>query len=302
MAENDAAAAGEGQDTGAAPPPDASAPPPAGTDTGAADKTRGADGKFTAKAAEPPAWGDIVKGIGDEKIRGHLERFTSLEEAGKGLLSLRQQISTAREGWVRPPYEGMPEEEKKAWHKATGIPDEPAAYGIAPPEGADDATKDRYGKALAAFHEVGAPRSVVELAFKMHEDLGKEASAAAAAAFDAEVQKAGADLKQEWGSDYQRNEGLAQRAISHLAPEMVELLKNFELDQHPAVLKTFARIGAKMAEDVPAIAADRATIESSFDAIDKEYAERMEKGTQFDEDFQRRLRESYVRRYGTKAA
>lgn len=61
-----------------------------------------------------------------------------------------------------------------------------------------------------------------------------------------------AELRREWGSNYDRHMDLANRAIRVFGgPEAVRALIETGAGRHPAIVRAFARIGAALAEDVP---------------------------------------------------
>lgn len=267
--------------------------------------TRGPDGKFAPKSSGdgPPSqeghqfsYRDVVSKIGAEELRKHGERYASLDDLIKGNLELRKQVSN-REGWVRAPYEGMPDDEAAAWRKATGVPDGPEAYGIGV-DSDDPQASERLGGFLKAMHAAGAPRSAVEAAVQFHTAMVQAAEENALQTLEAEKKQGLEELSREWGHDRQRNSELALRtAREFFGDDGIRLIEEAGLGNHPAVLKGLARIGSLTAEDIPAIAHSQADIKTEFEEMKAEEKRRFGTPEWSDEAFRRRRDQVYKKQF-----
>lgn len=262
---------------------------------------RGADGKFVPKddGPKPVAWSDQVKGIADEKVRGFAEKFLSHEDLAKAALDLRQQVSK-REGFVRTPYDGMTEDETKAWRAAAGLPEAPEGYGLKLPDQflVTDADKEAWGGLQKLAFEAGVPRKGLESVVGWYMARLEAVQKSQDAALEAEKQRGHTELRQNWGADYERNVALAARAAGWAGgSELQTLFEDIGLQDHPVVLKAMSRIGAQLAQHVPAIAVSQAQATDTHAQILAEGDERYRKGTLMDPEYQARRRASFTRLY-----
>jgi hypothetical protein len=132
-------------------------------------------------------------------------------------------------------------------------PNPPASageYEITAPEGMT-INKEAFQSFLQTAHQAGLTQDQVNalVAFNAAEvQTGREARSR----FLVEAYQNGkAQLRREWGPEYGRNLSLAQRAVEALAEDDVkQYMRLTGLDNDPAVVRLFARIGRLMGEDV----------------------------------------------------
>lgn len=273
-------------------------------------------GKF--KAPSPPAWKDYIAGIQDEGARKLGERYESAEEALKGHAEAVKMART-RDGFVKVPGKDATDEDRAAFRKAMGVPDGPESYGIALPEEmtkADPGAVDRLGAFLKMAHGFNIPREAATAIVNWHNEQNRTSLQQFADAERKDRETADASLKEAWGADYSTNRELAARAALWAAgDELTDHMTKLGLDvsdpsaliegvrlSSPALLtRMMAKIGRFMAPEVPQIAQPMASIESDYEATEREYNERAARGTHNDPEFQKRWAEVNRRRYSNAA-
>lgn len=242
-----------------------------------------------------PAWSDLVGTLKDEKAQEFAKRYTSVEELAKGALSLRQMASQ-REGWVKVPADGDPDEVKAAWAKQLGVPEGPEGYGVTLPTEMlpDDESKARFGQLLKAAHENGESTKSVDFWTKWYVGAIRAENQRLESLLEEEKRQGATEMRGEWGADYDRQRAIADRAlIWGGAQEADKLLSDVGLKDHPVIIRMFAKFGAMMAPHVPQIAFSDSDRTTGLQAIQAEEIERKNKGTFNDPDFQMRRDRAY---------
>lgn len=173
-----------------------------GGDKGAGDQSGGGDGD--GGFAEPEflkAFSAEADGEGGSnrdwlKAKG----FKDLDGIAKSLRSAEREITTLKTGGggLKVPGEGATEEEKIAFNKAIGVPDDPKGYEIKPPEGltAEQLNGPLLERLSAAAHKAGLPKAGFEAVVGDYIQAQLDEQHAAIAAQD---EQAAAKLK-EWGA------------------------------------------------------------------------------------------------------
>ena len=284
--EADAAAAGQGQGTEAA--------------AGESGQHRNKDGQFAAKP-----WSEVVAGITDEKVREFAGQHTGLEEFAKRALGLRQAASQ-REGWVKLPAKDASDEDRAAYRKAMGIPDRPEDYGIVAPAGKEAmlGTPEEVGAFARLAHGLGLTREQVQSLTQFDLSRKENYDTAVKAEADAALGKIEAELRQEWGADYDANLTHADGLVREFGgDELIEAFKGLGLNRHPLVMRFLGKVGRALAPDYPSIGQTTAGIQSSFDDVNREYGERLAKGENplRDPQFKAKYDAAYTARFGKAA-
>lgn len=250
----------------------------------------------TATAAQPPAWSDLIKGIADEDARKFAERFTDLGALAKGGLDLRK-ASSQREGWVKLPGDKATDEEKAAWRKAVGLPEGPEGYGLALDKAeaeADPEAADRFGRLLKVAFDNGAPKGAMAAIVEWYNSEKGAIATRELEAFEKSKVDGEQEMRREWGADYPARIERAALAAQHFGgQEMVALLEEKGLANHPAVLRAWAKVAAETSESVPSLAQPRQQSVSDLEALQAEARKRMDEGTYNDPAFQRRFSEAF---------
>lgn len=265
------------------PPPPASPPPPPPP---------------PADEAKPPAWSELVKTIPDKDVRGFAERFTSLDELAKGGLDLRRAASN-RDGLIKIPTEKASVEEIAQFRKSLGVPETPAAYAIDIPKGSleRDSDKEWFGGLLDIAHKRHVSREALAEMTNSFFEYGQRTVAQMEEAVRVTKEAETVKLRQQWGADFERNKGLAERAHAHYSsPAWDEYAKAIGFTDDPNYLRFMARIGAELAPHNPIIAISPTEAADGMKALQEEFDRRVKEGTSNDEDFQRRWSEGWHRK------
>jgi len=197
--------------------------------------------------------GDWRAAITDRKARDFAARFASPAEVVSTALDLRGKLSRA----IVPPDEGASREELADFHRKLGVPESPDDYGLDKPEDwpedvpYDEALRDQ---AAEAFRELGIP---IDAACGLHDWYNRIALAQMqqlATTHREAMDRAEATLRREWGHDYERELGHANRAFREFVGEDGEAVRQLTLrdgtllGSHPAIIRAFAEIGRRVSE------------------------------------------------------
>lgn len=278
----------------------AAAPAPVDESPKAGGPARAPNGKFVApepaSAPQPLPWSEQVKLIADEQHRALAARYTDVDSMAKAMSEF-QKRATARDGWVRVPYENMPDEESKAWRAAAGVPEAPEKYALPIPEEllANESVRNHVGDLQRIAFEEGLSRKGMERVVKARMAFEQGQVNAMEAALAAEKARGLTELRQLWGADFERNKALALRSATWLgAGELQTAMEEIGYADHPLWIKAMAKLGAELAPRIPSIAEAPETAQHSLAAIQAEEVERNAKGTFSDPDFQRRRAAAYA--------
>lgn len=178
-----------------------------------------------APAATPVAddWRAAWAG-GDEKVARDLERFTKPEDVYKSWKEATRALHDS--GKVKLPGADATDEDRAAFRKLTGIPDDFKAYDIKPelPEGFEFSELDNkiLGDVRQRWHQSGDVRALpevqkalVEEYARMTEEVHAQGMAQAKEHYEA-TQKW---LNENWGPEKDRNLGFAQGALERYDAE-----------------------------------------------------------------------------------
>ena len=213
-------------------------------------------------SAEPTSQGapdDWRAAIDDTRLRGFAERFASPGEAVRSAFELRQKLSTS----LTPPGPDAGPEQVTEFRRRLGVPDSPAGYHVALPEGLpetllpDQAVQANIDGFLQAIHGAGASQAVAATAVEWYYGYLAE-GLAQQERLQLEAREAAAlELRRAWGGEaaFQRNSELARRAAATLGGDrfghFLEQTKagGLALGDHPEFIRAFAAIGQRMTED-----------------------------------------------------
>jgi len=201
---------------------------------------------------------DWRQSISDEKLREYADRtFSSPVDAVKGHFELRQKLSSA----LVPPGKDASKEDREAFagrlSKMLGVPEKPEDYSFpAPLEGTEltDAEKASQEGWAKFFHEHHLPKSMADAIITRFVEESEAGNVALQKADDRFAEATEAELKGEWGDDYETNRTLASRAAKELFGNDLEdvmqakMSDNRLLMDSPFMLRGLARIGREMSE------------------------------------------------------
>lgn len=230
-----AAAGGEGSDNG-------------GSNGGADDAGAGGDDggepeylnllSIEGGDADNPSNRDFAKGKGWKTADDILKSYRELE---------RLQRDSGR---IKVPSEDATPEEKAAYAKAIGVPDDAKGYTIAAPK--DDAGNDLplntalIDRLAQAAHKLGTPKAAFEglvsdfIQYQMDE----------AAQVDTEMQNLADALVKSWGAETNAKLAAVDRAAQALGVTREEMIALRNAWGPEKALDRFVKLGEGMAEDV----------------------------------------------------
>lgn len=207
----------------------------------------------TAPVAAEAGWRDA---IADQKLRAKAEKFTSPAELVKSYAELEGRLGRSV---IMPGPEADSAETDAFWQRL-GRPDSPAGYEFPLPEGVESASPAdlAFQQAMAGvFHQAGlsaAQAKALNAGWNEYvAGLAPEAEKAALRSREAGV----AQLKKEWGGDYDANLGYALRAAESFGDAAFrEWCDESGVGNDPRFIRVFAAIGRRMGEEsLPAGAA-----------------------------------------------
>ncbi len=185
-------------------------------------------------------------------LRRVAEKFPTPGDAVKSYAELERRLGRS----VTLPDRDATAAEIAVFHSRLGRPDTPDGYTVRLPDGLPDHLRPGPESApsraafLSAMHEAGATPGTVQAAFDWYYAAATDADAAARAARERANAKADAELRRDWGGDYERNTALARRTLKHFGDsELTASIEQAGLARHPAWLRALARIGRATRED-----------------------------------------------------
>lgn len=203
---------------------------------------------------------DAVLGEGPDAmpLREHpqLRKYGSVAEMAKSLLHAQSLVGRKAVGLVRP-ADGAGEEEWSAFRadlrRAVGVPDDPAGYDIALPEGLepDGPLLDWF---RGAAHGAGlSPEQVQDLSDRYVGWLA-DSSGRWNAERSARRDETLRELGGRWGGDAEANMERARRGFEHYAEKagLDRAMRDALLAAHgddPVLIRLFHGVGTAMAED-----------------------------------------------------
>lgn len=165
--------------------------------------------------AASPAW---YESLPDEQLRrwAQAKGWKDALSAVESNYNLERMMGAERAGrMVAVPGENASEEEVRNFRARIGVPDNAEGYALAVPEGAPD---DFARTAAGWMHEAGVPaRSAGVLAQRWNEHLA-QSRAQEQARVRAQSENELAQLKGEWGGQFDANADRARRAALHFLP------------------------------------------------------------------------------------
>lgn len=194
-----------------------------------------------------------------EKEAKRLARFQSPENVYRSFRDIEKRVSS---GMLKPTLaEGATEAEIAEYRKANGIPEKAdvTAYGLKFPDGyeASDADKADVGEFVASMHKDHVPPAVVQKVWAKYLDVKGKAEQELYEAAQKQTINQKAELKAEYGRDFDRNTRLGN---SHLIQTVGEdqakafmaltLADGTKLGDHPAFVRYIVAQAMKEADDM----------------------------------------------------
>ena len=193
-----------------------------------------------------PAWKAQMKG--DLKDNEYFDQFATISDAGKELLSLKEQ----KERSVVMPGEEGTEEEIKEFYSKLGQPEDTSGYEFELPEipkgmKYDKAAEEAFRKLAFNSH---LTKEQAATFFNSFNKQGVEIYQAAIRRSEKKREEAGNILKAEWAEDYKGNMALVDRALTTFASEeeRVQIDKD-GFGNNTNLAKVLYRAGKAISED-----------------------------------------------------
>lgn len=249
---------GAGQDAGA----DAGAGGADGVNKGGAgaDKNASDAGSKAAPAGDnggddaPPDVGELQKlratlAGGDEKFLKELERYKSVESLSKAMREAR--VAARNSGKPVRLSDKATEDEVKAYREAVGIPEEAEAYPVDFREDykASDADKAILGEFKSAMHAGNVDPHAAKVAIEWYQDFAQVQQQELDGRLAAVAKQTQADLRAEWGGDYDGNLGAVREFMTASLGEEgfgrmmgLRLMDGSRLQDDPAFVKMMAQV------------------------------------------------------------
>ncbi len=179
---------------------------------------------------------------GDKKELERLSRFASETDVWKAYRELEKKKSS---GELRSPFpkDGSPEE-VSLWRKENGIPESADKYDIKLDNGIVIGEEDKplVDKFVAAMHGTNATNEQVKAALGAYYNMMSEQQQAMEQA-DVDFQDSAiAELKAEWGGEYNRNTNILNNFIGSAPDSVKEMINSARYDgkvigDHPEFVK-----------------------------------------------------------------
>ncbi len=250
-----------------------------------------------------------------DRVSKHLEGFEDLSGLADAYVEARTAISSGKfkDRTVIPGSDAEPEAWAAFWEQMPEDmrrPATPADYAM-PDRGVDGAfdpaQDERLERFLGAMHDSGASNRVVQAALGTYAQLAEEASQSVVADETQARERAEADLRAEWGRDYEKKVELASRFLAAGFGERADFIgekmaDGTPLGSHPVFVRMAARMGQMFGEDEMRAGGATEGGQSIQDQIDEITEEAQKAGTYYDARTQGRLRPLYERLHGTEAA
>lgn len=209
------------------------------------DAHGGAESRTLDGRPDLPAWLGAVP----EELTTAARKFKDPEAMLRSYVSLEQKMGRS----VELPNKDAGPEEIERFYSCLGRPETPDGYDVRRPDLPDalaptEADAAREKSFLTAMHKSGATPAAVQAAFDWYYDQARALLESGRAAAEEESQAREAELRRVWGRDYERNNGLAKRALREFAgPAGADRLS--ALMGQAEVLRIFAKIGQRIGED-----------------------------------------------------
>jgi hypothetical protein len=252
-----------------------------------ADPAPAADPK-PAKAADPAPtsdydWRGAIAGE-DKKALKRLERFTDLSTFGKSYFEADAKLNSGK--LLSIPGEDASDEDRAAYAKARGIPEDPKKYEIKvkPPAGyeASEQDKERLADITAHLHKKGgvyADPAVVNAAHELYYRELETAASWAEATATRQAELTEAALTKLWpGHEKERNKGFAKAAAVEFFGKEWDEIKDMQfadgslLGDNLAFVQAFAKIGRLTMDDPMFLEAGRNGADASKSLLDQKTA------------------------------
>lgn len=221
-----------------------------GDEPGGGGDDSGNDGAGDNAGGEAKAFADMLPE--EYKDNETLSRFKTFDEFLKSHLELR---SKQGDMVTVPGEDAQPEDVEKFWQKL-GKPAEKEGYELSKelPEGVE-LNEDLYNEFTDVIYQNNLTKQQAQSLYDWWNNKSATMHQEFYAAQEAEAQRTKADavanLKKEWGTDFQKNAEIAKEtAKKFLSSETRAYLDQSKLGNHPGLVKDFYRISQMISGEV----------------------------------------------------
>jgi len=248
----------------------------AGGAGGAAGGGQGGDAG-SALGGKGASLGSFLDSISDDNLRRDpaLEplRGKDATEAAKMLANAQKMIGKKR---LEAPNEKWTDLEWNEFYKTVGRPETPDGYGLKPPELPEglpyDEKMDKHFASLA--HKAGLSPKQLEIMRGGYTQYVTEAFTGHTQSREQQAAEWQKQVEQEFGKELPVKLAQASQAVQVMGgDELLTVLNQAGLGDHPVVVRAFAKMGAELAEDQAAFGQSRTGLASSPERAANEIAE-----------------------------
>lgn len=195
---------------------------------------------------ETPSW---IDNLSDE-YRSHpkISQFKSVEDMAKSYMNMEKSFGNR----IPMPSEDWDESQYNDFYNKLGRPESPDGYEFNKAEGLpeDFQVNEDFQKEFAqTAHEAGMTKAQAQKAWNMLQQKTYESQKNAIDSYEASIKERHDALKQEWGSEYDKNIAAAKKLMNMAGDEWIEYLKKSGLGREPEFIKVSAKLGKMLAED-----------------------------------------------------
>lgn len=212
--------------------------------------------KDDAVASEPNPAGDEPKGDGwtailpkeyREKYSEQLKGFAKPKDLFDAYLADSEKLK----GAIFRPGEGATDEERKAYLKAIGVPDEYSLPKVGQEDSALLGDMDSFNKFFVdAARKTDMTQAQCEAFYNLYVGANVQRAKDAAAAKARLEQEQADELNREWGDKAKENFELSKRAFKKYAtPEFAKFIESNGLGTNPAFIRVFHTIAQRVSGD-----------------------------------------------------
>ena len=203
------------------------------------------DGSMPTAEKNPLAFdpGSLPDGLKGEPS---LQSFDSVDKLAKSYVHARKMIGADPNQMLQLPKEGDEEGWNQVYNRL-GRPEKADGYDF-------DLGDGEQSPDVADFknvaHQLGLTNDQAKTMLGIYNQISENDLAEEQEQFEQMNVEYLQNIQKEWGDDFNKNSELARRAFQNFASEeLMDVMKETGLSNHPEVLKTFARIGQVLSED-----------------------------------------------------
>lgn len=209
-------------------------------------------------SSNPPPGGDpradFLSAIPEEYHQSAaLQDYSSIGDLVKSHVEQQKMLGVPAEQLLKMPGPESTEEQRAEFFAKLGRPDTPDDYGLAKP---DDWPEDlpfdneAAGEFSKKAHELGLTKEQAQGIMNWYNGKSRGDWEGAMNQAKEGVAQMEARLKQEFGAAYEERVNLGKEALKQYGdPEFVEFLETTGLGNHPAMVKTMAKVAMALKDD-----------------------------------------------------